>query len=73
MRPEDMCFILETARGKQFAAKPACSTEQRLEYLANQESYIGKMGTCTYFYLSQDKIPLQPVFKFVREAEDLPS
>ena len=30
------------------------------------------MGTYTYFSLSTDGIPTQPVFKFVREIEDLP-
>lgn len=72
LRDEDMCFVLETSEGKQFAAKPACDTSTRLQYLANKNDYIGKIGTCTYFSISKDGIPTQPVFKFIREVEDLP-
>lgn len=73
LRDEDMCFELKTNDGKIFAAKPACDVETRLYYLNNKDQFIGKMGTCTYFSMSSDGIPTQPVFKFVREIEDLPN
>lgn len=66
MRPEDMCFTLKTKDGKEFAAKPIGDINTRLLYLQNKDSYIGKMATCTYFAISQDGIPTQPVFKHIR-------
>lgn len=30
------------------------------------DSYIGMMGDVSYFYLSDEGVPLQPVFKSVR-------
>lgn len=71
MRPEDMCFVLKTSAGKEFAAKPACDTQTRIYYLNNKEKYIGKMATCKFFYYSNDQVPLQPVFKSIRFDEDL--
>lgn len=70
LRPEDMCFTLKTKCGKTFAAKPACDTQTRLEYLKNKDQYIGQMATCKFFNYSQDGIPLQPVFKAIRLKED---
>ena len=70
LRPEDMCFVMETDLGKQFTAKPACDAQTRIYYLNNPELYIGKYGTCKFFYYSEDKIPLQPVFKNVREEDE---
>ena len=72
LRDEDMCFVLQLPSGKQFSAKPACDSKTRIYYLNNKDKFIGKMGTYTYFSLSTDGIPTQPVFKFVREIEDLP-
>ena len=70
LRPEDMCFVMETDLGKQFTAKPACDAQTRIYYLNNPELYIGKYGTCKFFYYSEDKIPLQPVFKNIREEDE---
>lgn len=67
LRPEDMCFVMETDQGKQFTAKPACDAQTRIYYLEHPDLYVGKYGTCKFFYYSEDKIPLQPVFKSVRE------
>ena len=72
LRDEDMCFVLKTQDGKEFAAKPACDAETRKYYLEHKDEFIGKMGTCTFFNYSKDGIPTQPVFKFIREEEDLP-
>ena len=69
LRPEDMCFILKTKNGGVFKAKPMGSRELREEYLANWESYVGKMGTVKYFELSVDGIPIgNTVFKCIREG-----
>lgn len=66
LRPEDMCFILETNKGKRFAAKPIGSVEARLEYLYNAGNFIGKKATCTFFNYTSDGIPSQPIFQHVR-------
>lgn len=70
LRPEDMCFILKTEEGKQFAAKPIGPAEARLEYLYNAGKFIGKKATCTFFYYSNDGTPLQPVFQHVRADDE---
>lgn len=70
LREEDMCFLMKTKEGKQFAAKPIGTAEQRRYYLAHPEEYIGKMGTCKYFTMSNDGIPLQPIFKAVRPDDE---
>jgi DNA ligase-1 len=67
LREEDMCFTLQTKNGKEFSAKPTGTAEQRRYYLEHPEEYIGKMGTCKFFYYSKDGIPQLPVFKCVRE------
>lgn len=67
LREEDMCFVLQTADGKEFSAKPVGTAEQRKYYLTHPDEFIGKMGTCKYFYYSQDGVPQLPVFKCVRE------
>lgn len=70
LRPEDMCFTLVTKEGKEFSAKPIGSVEARLEYLANKDNFIGKMATCTYFAISSDGVPTQPVFQHVRPSDE---
>lgn len=66
LRPEDMCFILITDKGKRFAAKPMGPAELKYDYLANAGQFIGKKATCTFFYYSSDNVPLQPVLQHVR-------
>ena len=70
MRPEDMCFTLKTKDGKEFAAKPVRDVKSRLYFLEHKDEFIGKMATCTYFNMSQDGIPTQPVFKHLRPADE---
>lgn len=70
MRPEDMCFTLITKDGKEFAAKPIGDVQSRLYFLEHKDEFIGKFATCTYFSLSQDGIPTQPVFKSVRPSDE---
>ena len=69
LRDEDMCFVLQTAEGKSFKAKPIGDRELKYEYLENWEDYVGKMATVKYFAMSQDNIPMQPVFKSIRDSE----
>lgn len=71
LRPEDMCFILKMPNGKTFAAKPIGDVATRLNYLNNKNQFIGQLGTYTYFNLSSDGTPTQPVFKAVRYQDDL--
>lgn len=66
LRPEDMCFILRARNGATFAAKPMGTAEQRIYYLEHKDEYIGKQATYTYFSLSEDGIPTQPVLKHFR-------
>ena len=57
-----MVFVMETDDGKQFKAKPIGSREVKNDLYANFENQIkGRPATCTYFYLSDDGVPLQPV------------
>lgn len=65
---EDMVFILETADGKQFKAKPFGDLAQKEEYWNNfEEKYKGHIGECKFFYYSDDGVPLQPSFKAFRD------
>lgn len=66
LRDEDMCFTLKTKKGKSFKAKPVGDRELKLEYLDNWPNYVGLMGTVTYFAISEDGIPTQPVFRSIR-------
>ena len=70
MRPEDMCFVLKTEEGKRFTAKPIGPAEMRLEYLYNSGQFVGKKATCTFFYYSNDGIPLQPVLQHFRPDDE---
>jgi len=67
LRPEDMCFICKTKAGKTFEAKPVGNRDLKYEYLENPNEYIGKQATVKFFIWSDDKVPLQPVLKCIRE------
>lgn len=69
LRDEDFCFICETKDGKPFAAKPVGTRELRAYYLDNIDEFIDKMATIKFFEMSKDNIPLQPIFKSIREDE----
>lgn len=72
LRPEeDMCFVMETKSGKRFKAKPTGDRDTKSDYVANINDIIGHMGTVTYFNMSEDGIPTQPVFKAIRYEEDI--
>lgn len=60
-------FVLVTASGAGFKAKPSCTLAQSQEYWKNRKSFVGRMGTVKYQDLTPDGIPRFPVFKAVRE------
>lgn len=68
---EDLVFKMKTDDGKEFLAKPVGSRETKDALFADIHNIIGKKATCTYFYLSDDGIPLQPVWKSVRLDKDI--
>lgn len=63
---EDMCFVMQMKDGRTFKAKPIGDRELKENYFRNIESLIGQKADCTFFYYSDDGIPLQPVFKAFR-------
>lgn len=58
---EDIVFKMKTDDGKEFKAKPVGSKEVKEDLFNHINDIIGQKATCTYFYLSDDGIPLQPV------------
>lgn len=72
LRPEDMCFIMETEQGQQFNAKPVGDRSQKQWYRDNLDNIIGKMATLKYFEMSGkegSEIPQQPVLISIRDYE----
>ena len=63
---EDMVFKMKTQGNIEFFAKPMGSREVKENYMAHMNELIGKKADCTFFYLSDDGVPLQSVFKAVR-------
>ena len=72
LRDEDMCFIMETADGNQFKAKPIGTKEDKQWYREHIKELIGKMGTVKYFGMTNTEhpVPNLPVFKSVRLDKD---
>lgn len=68
---EDLVFKMKTDNGKEFLAKPVGSREVKDSLFTDINDIIGKKATCTYFYLSDDGVPLQPVWKSVRLDKDI--
>lgn len=68
---EDLVFKMETFDGKIFKAKPVGSREIKQDMFNHINDIIGQMATCTYFYLSDTGVPLQPVWKSVRLNKDV--
>lgn len=63
---EDMCFVMKTQGNITFKAKPCGNKEIKENYIKHIDELIGKKGDCTFFYYSNENVPLQPVFKAVR-------
>lgn len=70
LRPEDMCFSLETKEGKTFDAKPIGDRKLKEWYRNNIKQIIGKYGTVKYFGLTPYGVPNLPVFKAIREITE---
>lgn len=73
LREEDMCFLMETADGNQFKAKPIGSREDKQWYRDHIKELIGKMGTVKFFGMTNTEhpVPNLPVFKSVRLEKDV--
>ena len=70
---EDMVFILETSDGIKFKAKPHGDREQKQWYVDNfEQECLNKYAITKFFYLSDDRVPLQPSVAAIRLAEDMP-
>lgn len=71
---EDMVFILETSDGIKFKAKPHGDREQKQWYIDNfEQECLNKYAITKFFYLSDDRVPLQPSVAAIRLTEDMPS
>ena len=71
---EDMVFILETSDGIKFKAKPHGDREQKQWYVDNfEQECLNKYAITKFFYLSNDRVPLQPSVAAIRLIEDMPS
>lgn len=69
LRDEDFVFVCETKDGKLFEAKPMGDRALKAQYIEDIDIIIGKMGTVKFFDWSKDNIPMQPVFKTIRDYE----
>lgn len=72
LRPEDMCFVMETEQGQQFNAKPLGDRSQKQWYREHLNELIGQMATLKYFEMSGkegSEIPQQPVLMCIRNYE----
>lgn len=73
LREEDFCFVCETKEHKLFTAKPIGGRRQIKFYLNHIDEIIdcGRYGTVKFFNWSKEGIPTQPIFKCIRNIEDL--
>lgn len=71
---EDMVFVLETSDGIKFKAKPHGDREQKQWYIDNfEQECLNRYAITKFFYLSDDRVPLQPSVAAIRLTEDMPS
>lgn len=71
---EDMVFVLETSDGIRFKAKPHGDREQKQWYIDNfEQECLNRYAITKFFYLSDDRVPLQPSVAAIRLTEDMPS
>lgn len=71
---EDMVFVLETSDGIKFKAKPHGDREQKQWYIDNfKQECLNRYAITKFFYLSDDRVPLQPSVAAIRLVEDMPS
>lgn len=69
VRDSDFSFTCITKDGKEFGATPMGTVEERLDYLENMESLIGKKATVKFFNYSDDGVPTQTHLKCIRDYE----
>lgn len=72
LRPEDMCFILETPSGQSFKCKPMGDRDQKQWYIDHIEDLVFKNLTIKYFEMSGvegSEIPQQPIGIAIRDYE----
>lgn len=62
-------FELINDKGNTFEATPEGCSEDRLNYLKNADSYIGKMGTVRFFGYTDKGVPNIGIFVAVRDYE----
>ena len=67
LRDEDMVFVMQMTDGKTFEAKPAATREDRIYYINNIDSLIGKFGTVKYFGFGANGLPNLPIFKAIQD------
>lgn len=71
---EDMVFVLKTSDGIKFKAKPHGDREQKQWYIDNfEQECLNRYAITKFFYLSDDRVPLQPSVAAIRLVEDMPS
>lgn len=66
LRKEDVVIVLKTEEGKTFEAKPVGERELREWYVDHVDEIVGKLGTVKYFDISEDGVPVLPIFQMVR-------
>lgn len=69
LRDEDFVFICELPNDKTVEVKPIGNKDQKLEYLENMSSIIGKMLTVKFFNYTEDGSLFLPVGKAIRDYE----
>jgi DNA ligase 1 len=61
-------FLLKTAKGDEFKARPTGTIEDRQKMFERAEKLVGKMATVEYQELSQKGVPRFPVLVRIRET-----
>ena len=68
-----MCFLMRTAEGYEFKAKPIGDRQLKQWYRDHIDEYIGHMGTVKHFGMTttEQPVPNLPVFKSIRLEQDI--
>ena len=66
---EHFVWVLETADGKEFSAKPMGTQEQKFEWYDNKNKYIGLFLTVKFQEFTEDGVPRFPIAKHFRSAK----
>jgi len=73
LRDEDMCFLMETAEGYEFKAKPVGTRAEKQYYREHIDEMIGQMATVKHFGMTttEHPVPNLPVWKCLRDKKDI--